>query len=201
MNTAHRPLQLTLVLLMCCMLAATAYGAQTNPHSAANTQTSRTSPPVHAPPPIPVASEPQAGSRACPHTLAEPSTKWGAARKSVVPSGVRVFVICHYTFRTSPKPVHLLETRLVRAHRTVQALADDLNTLPPQPPGTPAGVAPMCAADRGPSVSLWAQYKSHAPLEISVDETGCRYVTNGYAGGSAAGSGLIPLISTLLNRS
>jgi hypothetical protein len=123
-----------------------------------------------------------------------------AARKRMVPSGVSALLVCHDTYRTSSKPVRLLEAKLLGARGTVRTLVNELNTLPAEPPGTPAGTVPMCLLDRGASLSVWAEYPHRAPLQVSVDETGCFGATNGYVSGWAAG-GPIPLINKLLQKS
>jgi hypothetical protein len=98
----------------------------------------------------------------------------------LAPAGASTIRLCRYAGRPH---IALVSSRLLRDRRLVGGLARELDRLPPSPAG-PVN----CPNDDGSQILALLAYPGRA-LTVSVDLAGCRLVTNGSVGRTAAGMG------------
>ena len=108
------------------------------------------------------------------------SSGWAAAHKQLAPAGSSTIRLCRYAGRPH---IALVSSRLLGGRPLVAGLVRELDRLPAFPAG-PVN----CPNDNGSQILALIAYPGHA-LTISVDLTGCRLVTNGSVGRTAAGMG------------
>ena len=144
-------------LVLCLLFACTgSSGSRSRPTAVG------TSPPAQATPSPSTSPSPET----CPQDLDKrvQHNKIGGVLDSMVPDGPSTLVLCHGS------------TRVVVQGTRVMQLVEGLNRLKPIPQGA---VYPCPLLVVGPGYGLFFDYENHDVLLVSVEQSGCRFATNG----------------------
>jgi hypothetical protein len=127
---------------------------------------------------------------------AEPQTihsSRAGADAALVPDGAQQLLLCRYGGLNDSPRLGLLGSKLVTDAGTVTSLATEINGLPQGPAGPTA-----CPNDDGSAIIAYFDYPSGPNDPVSVEETGCGIVSNGFISRTDSTSPLVGRLQGLV---
>jgi len=115
-----------------------------------------------------------------------PAQRWRAAEGQLAPAGAVAIRLCRYSGLNAHPKSALVSSRLLADPAVVRGIVTGFDRLPQMPRGI------FCPMDDGSQILVFLAYRGGRELTIRVALTGCRIVTNGSVGRTAAGFGAAP---------